>query len=81
MTAPAALHPARHTAHVLDGAALRTARRNARLTQSQAGDAIGRHWVTIARYEAGAIDVPGSVLGTLAGLYGVDVGEFYRPAA
>lgn len=71
MTAPTALQPA------LDPAALRRARNASGLTLEEVGDAIGRHWVTIAKYERGAIDLPASVLGALAGVYRVEVGAFF----
>lgn len=71
MTAPAVLFPA------LDPTALRAARRGAGLTLKDVGSVIDRHWVTVAKYEQGGIDVPASVLGALAGLYRVEVGAFF----
>lgn len=74
MTASAALQPA----HVLDRDALRAARSRAGMSLRTVAGHIDRHWVTVGRYETGPHDVPSSVLGVLAGLYGVEVGAFYR---
>jgi len=74
MTAPAALHPV----HVLDRDALRAARDRAGMSLRDVAAHIDRHWVTVGKYETGLIDVPSSILGVLAGLYGVEVGAFYR---
>jgi transcriptional regulator with XRE-family HTH domain len=71
MTAPAALR------HALDPAALREARQAAGRTLADASRAVGRDLSVVARYERGEVDPPASVLGTLAGLYGVGVGVFY----
>lgn len=71
MTAPAVLH------HAPDPAALVSARQAAGLTQIDVAAALGKHWMTISRYERGLIDMPGSVLGALAGLYGVHPGDFW----
>jgi hypothetical protein len=73
MTAPAALQ------HALRPNALGAARRTAGLTLVQAGAAIGKHWMTISKYERGLIDPPASVLVAFAALYGVHPGEFFTP--
>jgi len=73
MTAPAVLH------HALDPAALRAARRTARLSLEAAGSRVGRTASIVARYERGQIDPPASVLVALAGLYGVHPGVFFAP--
>jgi len=65
-------------AHVLDPAAMRAARRAAAVSLDVAGAHVARDRTLIAKYERGAIDPPASILGALAGLYGVDVGAFYR---
>ena len=78
MTATAVLRPARTQAPEFCPAALRAARKAAGLTLGQVGTHLARHGVTVARYEGGAIDPPASVLGALAALYGVGVGDFYR---
>lgn len=72
MTAPAVL------SHVLNPAAMRTARRAAAVSLETAGAWVSRDRTLIAKYERGAIDPPASILGALAGLYGVEVGAFYR---
>lgn len=72
MTATAVLR------HVLDRDALRTARQRAGLSLRDVGANINRHWTVIGRYETSDYDVPASVLGALAGLYGVEVSAFYR---
>lgn len=74
MTAPAALQHAR-----FDPARLRGARRAAGLTLEKVGAVVDRHWVTVAKYERGEIDLPVSVLGALAELYGVHPGELFAP--
>ena len=63
--------------HALDPASLRHARRAAGLTQDDAGAVVGCTGATVSRYESGDIDPSASVLGILAGLYGVGVGAFY----
>lgn len=75
MTAPADLH------HVLDPAALRAARRRAGLALADVEPRVGRAASIVARYERGRIDPPASVLGALAGLYGVHPGEFFHVPA
>lgn len=66
-------------AHVLDPAAIRAARQAARISLDTAGAHVSRDRTLIARYERGVIDPPASILGVLAGLYGVEVNAFYRP--
>lgn len=66
-----------HAPVQLDPSAMRRVRRAARLTLDDAARTIGRDLSVIAKYERGEIDPPASVLGALAGLYGVGVGAFY----
>jgi transcriptional regulator with XRE-family HTH domain len=74
MTAAAVLQHA----HVLDPAAMRAARRAAGVSLDVAGARVCRDRAHIAKYERGVIDPPASILGALAGLYGVEVSAFYR---
>ena len=61
----------------LDPDAIRAARRAAGYSLRAAGRAVGRDPSVLARYERGEVDPFASVLGALAGLYGVGVGTFY----
>jgi transcriptional regulator with XRE-family HTH domain len=74
MTASAALQ------HALDRDALRRARQGARLTLEQAGDAVGKHRLTVQRYEVGKLEPSASVLAALATAYGVHPGDLFTTA-
>ena len=76
MTATAVLH----RAHALDPDALRRHRRAAGMSLGDVAPHVGRAASIVARYERGIIDPPASAVGILAGLYGVDPGEFFTPA-
>ena len=89
MTAPADLPHARTPApppepapdwhHILDGRAMRRARRRAGLTLEAAAGRIGRTASVISRYERDLVDVPASVLTAMARQYRVHPGDFFRP--
>jgi DNA-binding XRE family transcriptional regulator len=65
--------------HAFDPGALRRARRDARLTLEQAGAAVGKHWLSVQRYEVGRVDPPLPVLVSLAAVYGVHPGDLFVP--
>lgn len=76
MTATA-VHQHARTPVRFDPVRLRAARHVAGLSLRAAGAHLGYHWVTVQRYELGAIDPPTSVLAALAELYGVHPGDLF----
>lgn len=66
-----------HAPVQLDPSALRRARQAAGYTLGAVAVTVGRDLSVVAKYERGEIDPPASVLGALAGLYRVQVSDFY----